>query len=366
MHKKGCKAQAKLIEAAKARNSAEEEVSEPQVGSKQNVNTSQQVDWKDGNEIGNVREKISDMHLMGDSLLAVCRLRGHIDRFEALDLDLGEKLEELRDLEEVILSENGVVFFSDAVGVVEEPRPSISMTCCNSFIVARDEVPKDTLILHERPKTPWLSHGYQDGDVLQAGVAFVRAVTTAHEGDIQEAIQGTAFLFPNNIEDVPDFDLDEFTASWMGGWTSIDGPLVVEELSRYGDFESSILLLMRYLFNSFPSTGILVFGSKINHSCEPNLMVEVTEPDSDGMVSLRFVTNRLVQEGEPLTISYLQWHEAEGVALGRMQRQKQLRGRWAFDCQCALCQRDVEQGAGLLDAGHYTKHPEAHTGLLGD
>ena len=189
------------------------------------------------------------------------------------------------------------------------------------------------------------------------------AAVAAHEDDVQEAIQATSFLFPNNMEDVPDFDLTEFTASWMGGWTSMDAPLVVEQLSRYGDFEGTILLLMRYLFSSFPAAGLLVFGSKINHSCDPNLSVEASEPDSDGLVSLRFATCRPVSEGEALTISYLQWHEADGVGYGRMQRHKQLRGRWAFECKCELCEKEIKEGENQ-NAGHYTSHPETCAAFL--
>jgi len=131
-----------------------------------------------------------------------------------------------------------------------------------------------------------------DGDVLQAAITFVSRAIEAEEGDIQAAIQATNFLFPNNIDDIPQFDLTEFGAAWLGGWNSADAPRAVEELSQMGEFDDTMLLLVRYIFNAYPQ-GLLVFGSKLNHACDPNVTVTL-EPwatDSDRF-SVRFTASR--------------------------------------------------------------------------
>ena len=194
-----------------------------------------------------------------------------------------------------------------------------------------EQIPEGTLLLEEQPKAEWLQLDH-DGDILQAALEFVRRALDAAAGNVQTALEDTNFLFPSSIDDVPQFDLTEFGAAWLGGWNTMDAPRVVEELARLGEFDDTMLLLVRYIFNAFPQ-GILVFGSKLNHSCDPNVAVA-----SDGMASssLRFITTRPIALGEALSISYLQWHSAQ-EDLGGAGRQKQLRARWAFECRCAGC-----------------------------
>ena len=87
--------------------------------------------------------------------------------------------------------------------------------------------------------------------------------------------------------------------------------------------------------------GLLVFGSKLNHSCVPNAVVELDAGGGGRPVSVRVTALQGISKGDAITVSYLQWHaEGTGEGWGRMDRQKQLRGRWGFECQCSKCEEE--------------------------
>ncbi|XP_074078949.1 histone-lysine N-methyltransferase SMYD3 isoform X2 [Macrotis lagotis] len=83
--------------------------------------------------------------------------------------------------------------------------------------------------------------------------------------------------------------------------------------------------------------GLYPSMSLLNHSCDPNCVIVFEGPN----LFLRAVRN--IQLGEELTICYLD------VLMPTVERQKQLKEQYCFDCDCPLCQtqaRDADMLAG--------------------
>ncbi|KAH7027278.1 uncharacterized protein B0I36DRAFT_364506 [Microdochium trichocladiopsis] len=77
---------------------------------------------------------------------------------------------------------------------------------------------------------------------------------------------------------------------------------------------------------SKPRRGLFPLASRINNSCEPNLLHDIT---SDGVINC--VAIRDIDAGEELTISYV------GSYLTNEARKKHFRGLWDFECDCPRC-----------------------------
>lgn len=73
--------------------------------------------------------------------------------------------------------------------------------------------------------------------------------------------------------------------------------------------------------------------SLFNHSCTPSCLLEF-----HGREVLVYPLRELI-EGEEATIAYV---EVDGVGVG--ERRRELRERWFFDCMCARCKREMEEG----------------------
>ena len=80
-------------------------------------------------------------------------------------------------------------------------------------------------------------------------------------------------------------------------------------------------------------SALYLMPSMLNHSCDPN--VDAVWIDGDATLTLR--TRRDIQEGEQLTITYI---DADSPASARRQR---LEHAYGFVCGCERC---VEEAKG--------------------
>ena len=115
--------------------------------------------------------------------------------------------------------------------------------------------------------------------------------------------------------------------------------------------------------NSFEGGRMYKTISRINHSCNPNAMIQTDDNDSSsssdnnnsttsGNQSVRAVTS--IRAGEEITISYL------GLFLyaERPVRQKILKDTKHFDCDCPRCQQEEKHPE--KDSSSYVPCPQLH------
>jgi hypothetical protein len=91
------------------------------------------------------------------------------------------------------------------------------------------------------------------------------------------------------------------------------------------------LYYMKYRRNAFgfgENPGILFYGTRLNHSCEPNVRYQ---KEKNAMV---FKTTRDIQPNEEIFDSYINYMEP------REFRQRELLRRYGFECRCTKCNRE--------------------------
>ena len=85
--------------------------------------------------------------------------------------------------------------------------------------------------------------------------------------------------------------------------------------------------------------AVYEYYSRINHSCEPNVRVDLA---TDGALSV--VALHDVQAGEEVLDNYLaetmHGKAADVAAATRLEMRRHLAERWRFECACALCERE--------------------------
>lgn len=93
------------------------------------------------------------------------------------------------------------------------------------------------------------------------------------------------------------------------------------------------LYYMKYRRNAFgfgENPGILFYGTRLNHSCEPNVRYQ---KEKNAMV---FKTTRDIQPNEEIFDSYINYMEP------REFRQRELLRRYGFECKCTKCNREKQ------------------------
>ncbi|XP_013385788.1 SET and MYND domain-containing protein 5-like, partial [Lingula anatina] len=88
-------------------------------------------------------------------------------------------------------------------------------------------------------------------------------------------------------------------------------------------------------FLNCEGSGLYTFQSACNHSCQPN--AEVTFPHNN--FTLQMVAVQDIKAGEEICISYLDECDRER---SRYSRQKALRENYLFNCNCSLCQSQID------------------------
>jgi hypothetical protein len=91
-------------------------------------------------------------------------------------------------------------------------------------------------------------------------------------------------------------------------------------------------------FHSSLAAALYSYGSKINHSCKPNV-VYTSQRNSTGCGS--FIARTNIRPGDQLFISYIDTFRTTPM------RQKQLMENYAFQCSCDLCTKEVDKFRGL-------------------
>ena len=97
----------------------------------------------------------------------------------------------------------------------------------------------------------------------------------------------------------------------------------------------------RFLTNNvqLPGSGecaVYALYSRINHSCESNVRVDL---GADGALSV--VALRDLQAGEEVLDNYLaEAHGNDADAAVRLEMRRHLAERWRFECACARCERE--------------------------
>ena len=91
-------------------------------------------------------------------------------------------------------------------------------------------------------------------------------------------------------------------------------------------------------YNTGSSAALYFYGSKMNHSCKPNI-VYTSQRLADGRGS--FIAKENVQPGDELFISYID------TFLSTPMRQKKLMEGYAFKCSCDLCTVEIDRFRGL-------------------
>jgi len=131
------------------------------------------------------------------------------------------------------------------------------------------------------------------------------------------------------------FDLDEYALEELKNpsiahWHK----KLLPELST----EQMHLCYMKYWRNTFlvdgknemDSLAILIWGTRLNHSCEPSVEFK---PNGDRII---FKTIRSIMPNTELFINYL-----DSKIVSKLERQKELLRTYGFLCQCEKCEKEL-------------------------
>ena len=99
-------------------------------------------------------------------------------------------------------------------------------------------------------------------------------------------------------------------------------------------YENYLMLLGLWSLNSYGG-GIYVAQSCLNHSCDPNVVVDHPLPSTQYRILLK--TTRPIQKGEQLLMSYINGSGSGPEDYDYKTRQKTLAQRFLFQCKCSMC-----------------------------
>ena len=125
-------------------------------------------------------------------------------------------------------------------------------------------------------------------------------------------------------------------------WLAKKGVKTEKEMIRHlfriikcNDFSIHTLLSGFYV-----GPALFLDASRMNHSCDPNIVVLY---GGDG--SLFAVAAKNIQKGDELTHNYLSWKSA---SISTPERQTRLRNLYNFSCRCSLCSADEAPGSSVM------------------
>ena len=175
-----------------------------------------------------------------------------------------------------------------------------------------------------------------DGEAL---APEARSELRAHVAEAATTLEFGA-MASDDGDDAPGDDDDEFDDGDGGGWAwraalRLECNTFTRWSARYEREE----------------LGVFPRATRLNHSCDPNLVREQAPPaDGAPRFALRFTALRDIAAGEELCFSYVP------VTLARAPRRDLLRRHFGFDCACARCREgddaaDAARGRALGHAG---------------
>ncbi|KAF4741717.1 hypothetical protein FOZ62_017031 [Perkinsus olseni] len=202
---------------------------------------------------------------------------------------------------------------------------------------ARDDIPEGTLLLSELP----LAHLYDED------MDAVRLMAQEETGMIETEATESELLTQVIIADAESRN-DDYWISHLGelhprgeDYDATD-PEVIHQKCRLNilGFETCPeMTTYQQVFADLSGIGLYAKASGFNHSCSPNV-----NRFAIGTCQ-HFVTNRAINRGEQLTISYF---EHEYLSSSLAVRRKQLESR-DFICACSRCVDDEKESR---EAGH--------------
>ena len=114
--------------------------------------------------------------------------------------------------------------------------------------------------------------------------------------------------------------------------------LELEDAFASADGEAGRFLTNNVVLPGSGECAVYVLYSRINHSCEPNVRVDLA---TDGALSVVALCD--VQAGEEVLDNYLaemMMHGKDADATVRQEMRRHLAERWRFECACARCERE--------------------------
>eukprot|EP00753_Platysulcus_tardus_P007843 PLAT15505.7.p1 GENE.PLAT15505.7~~PLAT15505.7.p1 ORF type:complete len:572 (-),score=264.64 PLAT15505.7:5-1720(-) len=208
--------------------------------------------------------------------------------------------------------------------------------------VAKRALPAGTLILSERAAYPWPRSLSSLPEL--AGLASMLGSERR-----SELVRACSQLHPRSLEEADEELVDQLAEAHAGAVEA----MLEEESARESRGEIGAALtrpqLLRLLFslrcNAFAS-GLYLHMSMWNHSCVPNCVKFSpggAESSAVGDAGCSEVwTQRAIEAGEELTISYLRPR-----LLPQRARARRLRQQFMFDCDCPRCSRVEERSEAL-------------------
>ena len=164
-----------------------------------------------------------------------------------------------------------------------------------------------------------------DGEAL---APEARSELRAHVAEAATTLEFGA-MASDDGDDAPGDDDDEFDDGDGGGWAwraalRLECNTFTRWSARYEREE----------------LGVFPRATRLNHSCDPNLVREQAPPaDGAPRFALRFTALRDIAAGEELCFSYVP------VTLARAPRRDLLRRHFGFDCACARCREGDDAAA---------------------
>lgn len=210
---------------------------------------------------------------------------------------------------------------------------------CGKGVFAKTDIKARTIILVEKPLVSVLDVEYQDEEWAcnesSDSIALSRALVQR-----PETHQLLRDFHPLEFSDIAaeDSDGEEENRILSDIWRDVqidpkeaDRLKAVVKLNSLGFYTNCEQICHAYVYRGFTGTGLNFIGSRINHSCDPNVL-----RFSIGDATF-FVVNRDVCADDELCISYI---ENEFLTCETSQRSSLLNRD--FTCQCAKCIAEPE------------------------
>lgn len=146
-----------------------------------------------------------------------------------------------------------------------------------------------------------------------------------------KALSSSAGAF-DNLQGGTYYERDEQEDLWIKGYNQFLDTFPKSAENSEISYEDFMFMLGAYNINNFDS-NIFLLESHVNHDCNPNIKVVVSESREEG---IKVYAIRDIEVGEELTRSYV------NVSNTVQQRQRQLRVNWGFLCSCLKCKEDLK------------------------
>ena len=221
---------------------------------------------------------------------------------------------------------------------------------CGRFLVAKKDFHEGEIVLKERPLL--LPHPASSLSHLERD-----AISSFQSNTGLETISDFLFLkaFCKAEERIRSAVLDCFTPPLTSTDSTLCAILKVVQLAKTQAWSKAyssntletVILVKATNSHSFEDDSALFsLGSKINHSCCPNLVYTSQRESGFGC----FVAIKPIRSGQEVNFSYIDTYQSTPM------RRKALRARYLFDCQCSGCTTGFDYYRGFDCPTHPKEH----------